>query len=185
MGVGTGFVLPAIHAYAAVSVVDAALPEGAMSGPAALIEWCAKTLLTALTTVFTLALAISGIVAGSADKLVGSAAKTVVGVLPVVGSILSDATDAYLAGAQLLRGSVGVFGLAVVLAVCAGPALRLGAHYILFKAAACVAKPFADGRLAALIGRIASAFGMALGLLGSAGAMLFISVSIGMGVLSG
>ena len=185
MGVGTGFVLPALYAYAAVSTVDAALPAGAMTGPVKLIEWGCKTMLTTLTTVFTLALAVSGVVAGGADKLAGSAAKAVVGALPVVGSILSDAADTYLAGAQLVRGAVGAFGLAAVLAVCVGPVLRLGLHYLLFKAAACIAEPFAEGRLSALVGRMANTFGLALGLLGSAGAMLFVSVSVGMGALSG
>lgn len=185
MNLGTGFVLPSIYAYAVISTADAALPDGALGGPAKLIEWACGAMLTALTTVFTLAVTLSGVIAGSADKLAGSAAKTVIGALPVVGSILTDAADAYLAGAQLILGSVGAFGLAAVLAVCVGPVLRLGLRYILFKAAACVLAPFADGRLASLVGRLGSAFGMALGLLGSAGAMLFVSVSVGMGVLSG
>lgn len=186
MGVGTSFVLPALYAYAAAATVDAALPEGAMGGPVKLIAWACKTLLTALTTVFTLAVTLSGVIAGSADKLAGSVAKTAISAaLPVVGSILSDAADAYLAGAQLVRGAVGSFGLAAVLAVCVGPVMSLGLRYILFKAAGCIAEPFADGRLAGLLSHIASVYGMALGLVGSAGTMLFVSVSVGMGVLSG
>lgn len=186
MGVGTGFVLPALYAYAAVATADAALPAGAMGGPVKLIAWACKTLLTALTTVFTLAVTLSGVIAGSADKLAGSVAKTAISAaLPVVGSILSDAADAYLAGAQLVRGTVGVFGLAAVLAVCVGPVMRLGLRYVLFKVAGCVAEPFADGRLAGLLSNMASAYGMALGLVGSAGAMLFVAAAIGMGALSG
>lgn len=186
MDLGTGYVLPGIYAYAAVCTADAALPGGALRGPAKLLGWACRTLLTALTTVFTLAVTLSGVIAGSADKLAGSLTKTAISAaLPVVGSILSDATDAYLAGAQLVRSAVGIFGLAAVLAVCAAPVMRLGLRYLLFKAAACVMEPFAEGRLAGLVDSIASAYGMALGLVGSAGAMLFISVSIGMGVLSG
>lgn len=186
MELGTGYVLPGIYAYAAVCTADAALPGGAMSGPARLLGWACKTLLAGLTTVFTLAVTLSGVIAGGADKLAGSLTKTALSaVLPVVGSILSDAADAYLAGAELIRGAVGVFGLAAVLAVCVGPALRLGVRYLLFKAAACVTEPFAEGRLSSLVSHIAAAYGMALGLVGSAGAMLFVSVSIGMGVFSG
>ena len=87
--------------------------------------------------------------------------------------------------AALLRGAVGVFGLAAVAAVCVGPLLGLGLHYLLYKAAACVAEPFAEGRLAALLGNIGTAYGMALGLVGSAGAMLFISVVLGAEVMGG
>lgn len=185
MTVGANIILPLIGAYAAMSAAHAALPSGALGGPVKLISWCSATLLTVLTTVFTLALTLSGAIAGHADKLAGTVAKTAIsGLLPVVGSILSDAADAYLAGAQLLRGSVGIFGLGAVLCVCLEPILTLGLHYLFFRAAACVAEPFSEGRLSALVGNIATAYGMALGLIGSAGAMLFVSIVLGTGVFS-
>lgn len=157
-----------------------------MGGPAKLLSWLGGTLLAALTTVFTLALSVSGIIAGGADKLTGSVAKTAISAaLPVVGKIVADAADTYLAGAKLLRGAVGVFGLAAVLCVCLGPMLRLGVQYLFFKAAACIAEPFADSRLSSLIGSLATCCGMALGLLGSAGFMLFVSAVLGSEALTG
>lgn len=185
MTVGTTYILPMIYAFAAVSTAQAALPSGALSGPVKLIRWGCGCLLSGLTTVFTLCLSLSGAIAGHGDKLAGSLAKSAISAaLPVVGSILSDAADSYLAGAQLLRGAVGVFGLGAVLCVCLGPVLRLGLHYVLFKAAAALSEPFGEGRLSALVGNIASAYGMALGLLGSAGVMLFVSIVLGTEVLS-
>lgn len=184
MTVGTNFLLPLIGAYAAVSTAHAALPAGSLGGPVKLLSWGCTTLLTAMTMAFTLALTLSGAIAGHGDKLAGSLTKSAISAaLPVVGSVLSDAADAYLAGAQLLRGAVGVFGLAAVLCVCLGPVLRLGLHYLLFKAAAFLAEPFAEGRLSTLMGNIAGAYGMALGLLGSMGTMLFVSIVLGTEVL--
>ncbi len=186
MTLGRNAVLPMISAYAAVSAANAALPEGAMKGPAKLLSWACGLLLTGLATTFTLALTISGVLTGGADKLTGSVAKTAISAaLPVVGKIVADAADAYLAGAKLLRGAVGVFGLAAVLCVCLGPMVRLGLRYLLFKAAAAVAEPFADSRLSALVGDLANACGMALGLLGCAGFMLFVSVVLGTGAMTG
>ena len=184
MNVGIKLVLPMIYAYAAACAAHAALPSGALGGPVKLISWACTTLLSGLTTVFTMTLTVTGVVTGSADKLAGSVAKSAISAaLPVVGSILADAADTYLAGAAMLRGAVGVFGLAAVAAVCVGPVLGLGLHYFLYKAAACVAEPFAEGRLAALLGQIGSAYGMALGLVGTAGAMLFISIVLGAEVI--
>lgn len=186
MTVGIQAILPLIYAFAAVSTADAALPGGTLGGPAKLLSWLCSTLLTGLTTAFTLCLTLSGIIAGSADKLAGSLTKTAISAaLPVVGSILSDAADTYLAGAALLRNGVGIFGLAAVLCVCIGPVLSLGLHYLLFKAAACIAEPFSQGRLSALIGNIGTAYGMALGLLGSAAAMLFVSIVLSMEAVAG
>ena len=186
MTVGVQGILPMISVYAAAGAANAALPAGALGGPVKLIGWACSTLLTGLTTVFTLCLSMTGVIAGQADKVAGSLAKTAISAaLPVVGSILSDAADTYLAGAALLRGAVGIFGLAAVLCVCVGPILSLGLHYLLFKAAACVAEPFADGRLSGLMANIGTAYGMALGLVGSAGAMLFVSVVLSAEVLGG
>ena len=183
---GRRVVLPMICAYGAIGAANAALPDGALSGPTKLVGWSCGTVLTALTTAFTLCLTVSGILTGGADKLAGNAAKTVItAALPVVGKIVADAADTYIAGAKLLRGAVGVFGLAAVLCVCLGPLVRLGLRYLLFKAAACIAEPFADARLAALLGNIAACCGMALGLLGSAGFMLFVSVILGTEALAG
>ncbi|MCD7845445.1 MAG: hypothetical protein LUG57_06280 [Oscillospiraceae bacterium] len=186
MTLGVQAILPLIYAYAAVSAADAALPGGALGGPVKLLGWLGNLLLTGLTTAFTLCLTLSGLIAGSADKLAGSLTKTAISAaLPVVGSILSDAADTYLAGASLLRNGVGIFGLAAVLCVCVGPVLGLGLHYLLFKAAACLAEPFSQGRLSVLIGNIGTAYGMALGLLGSAAAMLFVSIVLSMEAVTG
>ena len=185
MGVGLRLILPCIYAYAAASTAHAALPSGALGGPVKLVGWVCSTLLTVMTTAFTLTLTMTGAIAGNADKVAGSLAKSAISAaLPVVGSILADAADAYVAGAAAVRGAVGIFGLAAVLGVCVGPVLGLGLHYLLFKAAACVAEPFAEGRLSSLIGRIGTAYGMALGLVGSAGTMLFVSIVLSTEVLA-
>ena len=186
MTAGTQIVLPVIYAYAAASTANAALPSGALNGPVKLIGWVCTTLLGGLTSVFTLALTVTGAVAGNADKVAGSLTKSAISAaLPVVGSILADAAETYVAGAALVRGAVGVFGLAAVVSVCVGPLLGLGLHYLMFKAAACIAEPFAEGRLAGLIGNIGTAYGMALGLVGSAGIMLFVSVVLSAEMLAG
>lgn len=184
--IGTQTVLPLITAYLATAAANAALPSGALNGPVKLIKWICGTVLAVLTTVFTLYLTLSGAVSGSADAVTKGIAKSAISAsLPVVGSIISDATDTYLAGVQLLRGTIGVLGLIVVLCVCIGPFLGLGVHYLFFKAAACIAEPFAESRLSALLGEIGTAYGMALGLVGSGGAMLFISIVFSSQLLTG
>lgn len=184
--IGTGVILPLIYAYVAAATAKAALPSGALGGPVSLVKWLCTTALTLLCTAFTFYLTITGAVSGKADAVAAELTKTAVSTaLPVVGRILSDAASTYLAGAELVRGAVGVVGLAAVLCVCVGPALSLGAHYLLFKAASAVTEPFSEGRLSALLGDIGTAYGMALGLVGSGGAMLFLSVVLSTEALAG
>lgn len=186
MSVGVEAVLPLIYAYAAAATAKAALPIGALGGPVKLLKWVCTTALTLLCTAFTLYLTVTGAAAGRADAVATEVTKTAVNAaLPVVGRILSDAAATYLAGAETVRSAVGLVGLAAILSVCIGPVLSLGAHYLLFKAAAAVTEPFAEGRLSAMIGDIGTAYGMALGLVGSGGAMLFLSVVLSTEVLAG
>jgi stage III sporulation protein AE len=104
------------------------------------------------------------------------AAKTVISALPVVGGIAADAASAVVSGAAVLRGAVGVFGALTVAGICLLPFLRLGAHYLVFKAAGALAGAFADGGTAKLIGDIGAAFGMTLGMAGTSAVMIFIAI---------
>lgn len=96
--------------------------------------------------------------------------------LPVVGSIISDAASSIVAGAGLLRGAVGIFGMTAICAVCAAPFAALGLRYLLYKAAAAYAAVLPSGRLSELVGGIGTAYGMLLGLVDCGGIMLFLSV---------
>ncbi len=183
---GTGAVLPLIYAYVAAATARAALPAGALGGPVSVLRWLCTSAMVLLCTAFTLYLSVTGAVTGRADAVAAELTKTAVSAaLPVVGRILSDAAATYLAGAELLRGAVGAVGLAAILCVCLEPVLSLGVHYLLFKAAAAVTEPFTEGRLSGLLRDIGTAYGMALGLVGSGGAMLFLSVVLSTEALAG
>jgi stage III sporulation protein AE len=96
--------------------------------------------------------------------------------VPVVGGILSDATEAILAGAGILKNAVGIFGLLTVLSICAVPFLELGIHYLLYKLSAALASTVADGPTADLIGGIGDAFGLILGMTGACALLLLVSI---------
>ena len=133
--------------------------------------------MTLLVGAFTGYLAISGAVSSAADAVTAKAAKAAISAaLPVVGGIVSNAAGAVVAGAGLVRNSVGVLGLLAVLSVILGPFIALGARYLLYKAASVLARSLAPDGLGDLVSAVGTAFGMALALVGSAALMLFISV---------
>lgn len=177
LSAANGLILPLICAYAVCVVAGAAIGDSRVAGAAGLMKRLCKFGMTALTAAFTAYLSISGVVASGADAAATKAAKAVLSAaLPVVGKMVSDASESLVAGAGLLRNSVGVFGLLAVLAVCVTPFLQLGIRYLLFKAAAAVAEAIAGDRLGKLIDGIGSVYGMVLGLVGAAAVFLFISV---------
>ena len=173
----TRVIMPLIYAYIAASIGSAALGGEGLKGAAKLLKWIAGVLITTLMIAFVGYLTVTGVVSGSADVLTTRVAKTTIStVLPVVGGIVSDAAETVLAGAMLVRNGIGVIGLLGVLAVCLMPILQLGAHYIMFKAAAGLSGAVTEQRIGGLIENLGTAFGMVMGLVGAGAMMLFFSI---------
>lgn len=171
------FLLPLVYAYIAAVTAAAALDNDGLRRLGGLIKGACTGLLTGLLTLFVFYLTFTGAVAGNADALAQKAAKTALsGMVPVVGSILSDAAETVVAGAGVLKGTVGVVGLLAVLAICLTPFLRLGLHYIAYKCAAALSATAAPGFAAGLIDAIGSAFALMVGMVGGSGVILYVAL---------
>ena len=133
--------------------------------------------ITALLLAFVGYLTASGAIAGSVDASAVKAAKLAISrAIPVVGGILADASETVLAGAGVLKGSVGVVGMLVVLAICITPFLQLALQYLVYKVSAALCAAVAQPRLSQLINAIGSAFGLVLGMTGAGALVLLVSL---------
>jgi stage III sporulation protein AE len=179
-------ILPMVYAYVALCAAQAALGNDGLGKLAGFVKWGSISLLTVLLLAFTAYLTISGAIAGSADAVAMKATKfTISTLIPVLGSILADATESVLAGAALLKNAVGVIGLIAVLGICLIPFLQLGIHYLIYKMTAALAGTIADKRLASLIDSISGAFGLVMGMTGACGVLLLISIASAVTMVSG
>ena len=167
------------------AAADAMLPQRRLAGISRAIRKGTVWLLTGALALFTLYLTVSGAAAGSADTVTARLARSAVGVLPVVGSILADAADSVLAGAGAVKNTVGAAGLLAVLAVCLLPLMRLGVQYLVYKAAAFLAGILGAEQLTGLIDALGGAFGLIFGMTGACGLLLLISISSALGVVTG
>ena len=178
-------ILPLVYGYVCASAGRCALGNEGLGRVASVLKWTAGTLLSALLTAFVFYLTVTSSVAGSADALAQKAAKTVLsGMIPVVGGILSDAAGTVAAGAGVLRGTVGVMGLLCVLAICLGPFLHLGCHYLVYRLCAALAATVCPGPVSGLIDAIGGAFALVMGMVGSAGVILYVALLVSMGAAS-
>lgn len=172
-----GVLLPAVYLYIGVSAAGAVLEGETMAGLGRLLKKAVTWSLTGMLTLFTGYLTISGAVAGAGDARAVKLAKAAVsGAVPVVGSILADAAETVLAGAGVLKNTVGVFGMLVVTGICLVPFLQLGFHYLTYKVASALSATLSGSRVAALIDQIGGAFGLVLGMTGSCALLLLISM---------
>lgn len=184
--VGVNAIMPMISVYLASIIAGAALGRETLEGVSKLLKWLCTTALTLLTLAFTAYLGMSGLITGKADEAALKLTKSAVGaMLPVVGGVLADAAETIVAGAGLLRNTIGVFGFLCVAALCAIPFITLGCHYLAYKGAAALSEAITDKRMANLISGVGDAFGMVLALVGAGGIMLFFSLISSMRMVSG
>ncbi len=172
-----GFLLPMTHLYVGIAAAGTALEGETLDRIGELLKKAVSWALCGLLAVFTACLTVSGAIAGAADAQAVRVAKSAVSAaVPVVGSILSDAAETVLAGAGVLRGTVGSIGMLAVLGYCLLPVLRLGLQYALYQGASLVAAAAGPKKLTRLLGMLADAFGLVLAMTAASAVLLIIAV---------
>lgn len=172
----TAAFLPMLRFYLALSIAYGAVGEELLGKLRELCRWCMEWALKLTLYLFTGYMTITGVISGTADAAAGKAAKIAIsGAVPVVGGILSDATDAVLLSASVLGSGAGVWGILTVAAIFCAPAVGIGVRYLLLKLTGAVASSMGSGRCAALIGDFADAMGLLLALVSTQAVLLLIS----------
>lgn len=169
--------LPGVSVYLVVAAAEAALADSLLSELREFVGWLISKSLRVVLFVFTGYLTVTGVISGSADAAAVRATKAAVsGMVPVVGSILFDASETLLASASALKSSMGVFGMLAVLAICLAPFLKIGAQYLLLKGTAAVSGTIGMPQQVKLVKHAATAMGYLLAMTGACALMLLISV---------
>ena len=168
---------PMIYIYLALCTASAAVGEDMLSKLRDTVKSFMVWLLKTLLYVFTGYISITGVVSGSTDAAALKAAKlTISGVVPVVGGILSDASEAVLVTAGTVKNAAGIYGMLAVVAVWIGPFLKTGLHYLLLKLTGAICGIFGSKEMSGLINDFSTAMGMLLAMTGSVCLMLMISL---------
>ncbi len=155
--------LPLVYGYLTAMAASVALGNETLRRVGELLKWFVSTCLKLLATAFIAYLSISGVVSGSADSSAVKAVKLAVSTaVPVVGSIIADASETVLVTAGLVKNAVGVFGMLGALAICAVPFARIGLRYLALKLAAALAGVVDTRQLGKLLDALSSAMGMVL-----------------------
>ena len=174
----SGLLIPLVYLYILLAAAESAVDGGGLSKIRELCGWAVGLGTKGVCRAFTAYLTLSRLLTAPADTAAVKAAQAAFsGMVPVVGSILSDASGSLLASAALIRSSAGLFGMLAVLAMAIGPFLKLGAGYLALRLAAAVCMDAICKPHAALIGNLASAMGYMLAIIASATWMSLVSAS--------
>lgn len=172
----TKLLIPMLYFFLAVCTAEAALASDLLTELRELIGWLISKSLRILVYIFLGFLSITGVIAGAADAAAIRATKaTISGMVPVVGGIISDASETLLASASILKSSIGVFGMIVILAICIVPFFRIGIPYLLLKVTSAISGTVALKPHVGLLKNFSSAMGYLLAMCGTCCFLLMIS----------
>jgi len=177
MNLINGLLIPLVYLYIGALTAGACLPENRLEAIAEALKKIITWVLTTSLLLFTVYLSAVRVVAGAADGAAVKVAKAAIsGAVPVVGGIIAEAAETVLAGAGMLKNTIGIFGTLAILAACAYPFLQLGVQYLLYKLSAFLAAAVGAPKLCKLIDGLGGAFGLVLGMTGSCALLLLVSV---------
>ena len=169
-------IVPLTYVFLCFCIARSAIGDDTLGRISSLVKsaavWCLKSVLY----IFTGYISISGVISGSVDATAIKAAKlTISGVVPVVGGILSDASETILVSASLVKNAAGIYGLLALLSIWVGPFLEIGVQYLLLNATSGICAIFSSKRTCELIKNFSAVMGLLLAMTGAVCLLLMVS----------
>lgn len=169
--------MPLVWAYAALLAAGSLTGNGGLGGLAKALKNGVTLAMKIIVGLFVGYLAASGLISGAADALAVKSVKLALSTaIPAAGSVISDAAEAVVAGAGIVRGVTGAFGVLAIVAILILPFLRIAVQYCSIRLAALLAGVAGADGLDGLIEGFGNAASMILTITGSSGLLLLIGV---------
>lgn len=169
-------IVPLIRIFVIICIAGCAIDEGMLAKMKGFIKWLLTWSMKCTIYLFTAYLGITGVVSGTTDAAALKAAKlTISGVVPVVGNMISDASEAILVSAGYMKNAAGVYGLVAIIAIWIGPFIEIGIQYLMLKVTAAVCEVFVSKGPVRLINDFSSTMGFLLAMTGTSCLLLLIS----------
>jgi len=169
-------IIPMLYVYLCLCIAKGALSQEMIKNLRNTVKWFITWSLKTILYVFTGYISITGVISGTADAAAIKAAKlTISGAVPIVGGILSDASETILVSAGVMKSAAGVYGLLAIAALWIGPFLQIGIQYLMLKVTAAVCSVIGPEQSVDLIQDFSGAMGMILAMIGTVCLLLLIS----------
>lgn len=170
-------VVPMLYVYLCLSILNSAVGEDILKKLSNFIKWLITWSLKCVLYIFTGYISITGVVGGSADASMVKATKLAIsGSVPVIGNILSDASETILVSAGVVKSAAGVYGVLAIAAIWIGPFLEVGIQYLLLKLTAGICGLFGAKRIVTLVQEFSTAMGFVVAMICTISVLLLIGV---------
>ena len=172
------FLIPLLHIYMVVKILDHISSESYLSKLAELIEsgisWISKTLLAAVIGLNL----IQGLIAPAVDSLRRGILQKGVEALPVIGDAIGGTAEVVLGTAVLMKNGIGVAGAIICMVICVVPILQIFGITFLYKVAAAFIQPVSDPRIVGCVSAVGDGSRLLLKLVCMTGLLFLITIAI-------
>lgn len=168
--------VPLVYTSLALSITNSVVGEEILSKLLATIKSLMTWGLKIVLYLFTAYMSITGVVSGTVDATTLKATKlTISGMVPVVGGVLSDASETILVGAGIMKNAAGVYGILAMLSIIVGPFVQIGGQYLALKLTTSFCASFGSKESASLLESFTGAMGILLAMTGTVCLLFLIS----------
>lgn len=172
------FLIPLLHIYMVVKILNHISSESYLSKLAELIElgisWISKTLMAAVIGLNF----IQGLIAPAVDSLRRGILGKGVEALPVIGDAIGGTAEVVLGTAVLMKNGIGVAGAIICMAICVVPILQIFGITFLYKLAAAFIQPVSDPRIVSCVSAVGDGSRLLLKLVCMTGLLFLITIAI-------
>lgn len=174
-----GILFPILQMSAALGIADAVNPALRLSGFVSGLRTAVTWILGFVMTMFSALLSVRSIVASAADSLASKSVRLLAsGLIPIVGSAVSDAYGTVQGSIRLLRNGVGAVGILVILWLILPPLITLFFYRLVFRINGIFAEMAGTKPLSQLYGNIQSVLSAAFAILICFAVMIIVSTAI-------
>lgn len=171
--------LPLVRIAFALCIVGAIPGSINLSAVTNLVKNTATTLMAFVFGLLGFTLYMQSTVAAASDNYITRSVRFASGVfVPVIGSMLGDASRTVIASASVVKGTVGASGVVIILSAVLPPLIIVALHKLLLLSCAIIAKTLSVERESAFLYDMCGIVNVLLALVAGAGAVCIIAMAV-------
>lgn len=141
------FVIPGIHVYVLLEMINYLHKEEVLSHMAELMQTILEWTLKTCTGVMIGMQLVQNMISPALDSLKRNMIGKTAAAIPGVGNVINGVTEVALGTAVLIRNSLGVIGILVLLILGLPPVVKIGFTTLVYKFLAALVQPVSDKRM--------------------------------------
>lgn len=170
--------LPVVHIYMMVKILNFLSEEDYLSKFAELIEtsieWILKTLLACVVGLNVM----QSLISPAIDTVKRSVVTRGAEAIPGVGDAIGGMTEVVLGTAVLVKNGIGMTGAVICFALCVFPLVQIGCIVLMYKLAAALMQPVSDKRIIGCIESVGDGCRILMRLVFTAGFLFLLTIVV-------